>query len=147
MRPVVVALIAVSFISCNERGGGGGASPASSASPVPTSGGPYLLVPAEAAAYRRGRQREIALLRDALTRHTSLSPAQSFQAGATAAGLTTGAYQLLVARVDSGLRVRPVMTAADSGSPARAEWTELDSLRVELTVLRSRLDALGSGTP
>jgi|SRR5690349_16107538 len=147
MRPVVVALIAVSLICCRDHAGGGGGSLTSSASPAPPSGGPYLLVPSEAAAYRRGRQREIALLRDALARHTPLTPAQSVQAGATAAGLTPGAYQLLVARVDSGLRVRMANSATDSNPPARAEWAELDSLRVELTVLRSRLDALGSSTP
>ncbi len=141
MRLVVLALLFVSAIHCRERGG----SVASVVSTPP--GGLYLLVPAEAAAYRRGREREIGLLRDALTRHTSVTPATSIHAGAGAAGLTVDAYQLLVARVDSALRLRSAVVSTDSSGPARTEWAELDSLRVELTVLRTRLDAVGNPTP
>ena len=54
-------------------------------------------------------------------------------------------YAVVVSRVDSALRLR-----ASSGTatpPGSAEWAVLDSLRVELTVLRSRLEALGEGAP
>ncbi len=144
MRVVVLALLVVSAIHCRERGGS-----VASATPVASTppGGLYLLVPAEAAAYRRGREREIGLLRDALTRHTAVTPATSIRAGAGAAGLTVDAYQVLVTRVDSALRLRSALAASDSSGPARTEWAELDSLRVELTVLRTRLDAIGSPTP
>lgn len=144
MRLVMLALLVVSAIHCRERGGS-----VASATPVvsTTPGGLYLLVPSEAAAYLRGREREIGLLRDALTRHTAVAPATSIRAGAGAAGLTVDAYQLLVARVDSALRLRSAGVTTDSSGPARAEWAELDSLRVELTVLRTRLDAVGNPTP
>lgn len=141
MRLVLVALLAGSLMSCRDRGG------SAASTPPPRSGVPYLLVPSEATAYRRGREREIALLREAISRHRSFSPAASREAGATAAGLSPDAYEHLVARVDSGLRLRTALPAPDSTGPVRAEWAELDSLRVELAVLRSRLDALGSGTP
>ena len=145
MRLVVVVLMAASLFSCRDHGGGGGGSVASPVPPAAApSGGSYLIVPSEAVAYRRGREREIGLLREALARHTSVPQATSIQAGAAAAGLSVDAYQLLVARVDSGLRLR---SATDSIEPGRAEWAELDSLRVELTVLRTQLDARGSGTP
>lgn len=144
MRLVVLVLLVVSTIQCRERGGSlSSATPGGSAAP----GGPYLLIPAEATAYRRGREREIGLLRDALARHAALTSASSVQAGAIAAGLTVDAYQRLVARVDSALRLRSAAAPTDSSGPAKAEWAELDSLRVELTVLRTRLDAMGSPTP
>ena len=145
MRLVSVALVAAFLISCRDRGGSG--TSVNPPPPSPPTAVPYLLVPSEATAYRRGREREIALLRDAIARHRSITPVSSLEAGATAAGLSPDAYERLVTRVDSGLRLRTTLAARDSAGPARAEWAELDSLRVELAVLRSRLDALGSGTP
>ncbi|HKR56687.1 MAG TPA: hypothetical protein VJS20_10320 [Gemmatimonadales bacterium] len=145
MRLVMLALLVVSVTHCRERGGS--VPSATQVVSTTTPGGLYLLVPSEAAAYRRGREREIGLLRDALTRHTALTPATSIRAGADAAGLTVDAYQLLVTRVDSALRLRSALATPDSSGPARTEWAELDSLRVELTVLRTRLEAIGSPTP
>jgi len=139
-RALILALVAVTAIHCRNRGD------SVASAPPPVAEGPYLLVPSEATAYRRGREREIALLREALARHRSFTSLASIRAGAAAAGLPVDGYQLLVARVDSGLRLRSSV-AADSVGPARAEWAELDSLRVELKVLRSRLDAVGAGTP
>ena len=145
-RALILALVALSAVHCRHRGDSLATPVAGASTAPPTPEGPYLLVASEAAAYRRGREREIALLRHALARHASLPPSASISGGAAAAGLTVSAYELLVARVESGLRLRST-SGADSSGPARAEWEELDSLRVELTVLRSRLDALGNGTP
>lgn len=141
-RPIILALLSLPAVDCRDRG----RSVTTSVPPEApgTSAAAYLLTVTEAAAYRRGREREITLLREALTRHRSLSPLASITAGAAAAGLPIDDYRLLVTRVDSGLRLRASLAPPDSGGPGRAEWAELDSLRVELTVLRSRLDAVES---
>jgi hypothetical protein len=145
-RALILALVAVSAIHCRDRGDSVATPAAEPPAQPPAAGGPYLLIPSETAAYRRGREREITLLREALAGHRSLSPLSSIMAGAAAAGLPVDGYELLVARVDSGLRLRAAGTA-DASGPAQAEWAELDSLRVELKVLRTRLDAVEAGTP
>jgi hypothetical protein len=144
-RTFILALLVLPPADCRDRGGSVTTSTPPEAPGTPAA--PYLLVPSETAAYRRGREREIVLLREALTRHQSFSPLASITAGAAAAGLPVNGYRLLVARVDSGLRLRSALAPEDSSGPGRAEWAELDSLRVELTVLRTRLDARGNGTP
>lgn len=155
MRPVLIGRTLILFLGvvstahCRARRDPVAGAPAASPPAVPAApalGGPYLLSASEAAAYRHGREREIALLRDAIAKHARLSLDTTTRLGAAAAGLPLDAYRLLVARVDSGLRLRAALPA-DSSGPARAEWAELDSLRVELTVLRSRLDALRGQTP
>ncbi len=97
------------------------------------------------AAYERGVRREIGLTEAALrllecapsTEQRSAvailsSSGQILSAGARAAGLDSVPYGLLVARVDSELRVRGGrgLFAGDAG--------RLDSLRVRLVVLRTR---------
>lgn len=124
------------------------------------------LAPADAAAYRRGREREVALMRDAVARlHAADGDSVARRAamratvateversGAAAAGLSPSRYRALVAHVDSALRVRAGALAreggeADGGAAGSsdalppAQWRLLDSLRVEWAVLRSRFVA------
>jgi len=135
--------------------------PAASAVPVSTPGSPSPSV-TDLAAYARGRSREVALMRAALAwlqRADGDSTARRAAAlaastvgvereGASAAGLRPEAYHTLVLRVDSLLlsrgRSRPV-AAADSPAASvgggGSTWRALDSLRVELAVLRSRFIA------
>jgi hypothetical protein len=114
----------------------------------------------ELAAYGRGREREVTLMRDALAslrRDGADSSARAAAAlseaarvereGASAAGLAAERYHALVVRLDSVLLAR----SREAGSPGAApshrdagsaeEWRRLDSLRVELAVLRSRFEA------
>lgn len=122
------------------------------------------LDPADRAAYARGRRREVALMRAALERLqradgdsgsrqaavAALAGADTEREGAAAAGLTPERYHALVERMDSVLRSRgrqagvPAVSngpipSGDTGSIE--EWHLLDSLRVELAVLRSRFAA------
>ena len=151
--------LTVSLNDCRHRGGSAvtavpavPAVPAASA--VPATGAPYLLIPSELIAYRRGREREIALLRAAVARRarnagpmtdSSVTAEALSRDGAAAAGLSVADYAVVVSRVDSALRLRA--SSGTATSPGSAEWAVLDSLRVELTVLRSRLEALGEGAP
>lgn len=111
----------------------------------------------EALAYRRGREREITIARAALARAVrtpagvhqpdlAVLPDLMAREGAAAAGLDTDRYRRVVTRVDSLLRDRESQTSDDRPSGPRPEWMTLDSLRVELAVLRSRLAAVTGGT-
>lgn len=119
---------------------------------------------ADLPAYARGRTREVGLMREALgrlgragqdtaSRHAALrsaEPATLERAGAAAAGLPLERYRDLVTRMDSMLRMR-VREARSANGPevpgsagrgvSQGEWRLLDSLRVELAVLRSRFAA------
>jgi len=145
-----------------ERAAGALASPArpaATAAPAPRA----TLAPADAAAYRRGREREVTLMRAAVARlyeadgdsgaHRAAARAtvatEVEGAGATAAGLSIRGYRALVARVDSALLARAAAPPDDgdaragraSGALPPDEWRLLDSLRVELAVLESRFVA------
>jgi hypothetical protein len=119
---------------------------------------------AEAAAYRLGRQREIVLTEAALRllhcaasadEHTVVQAATESDRiaadGARAAGLGTTQYERMAARVDSFLVARSgggvgggfaaAPPAGESGSPPDDLAAQLDSLRVQLVVERSRLAA------
>ena len=139
--------VTVSAGDCRDRGGSTAAAVAAA---------PYLLTAAEATAYRRGRAREIVLLRAALHRHirnpgsatdSSITPQALSRDGAAAAGLSIDDYVVVVSRVDSALRLRSASRTTTPDAAGNTEWAELDSLRVELTVLRSRLEAVGTGSP
>jgi hypothetical protein len=111
-------------------------------------------------AYQRGKTREIALATTALAvmRRTrdpnarvivaaGTGEAQLEIAGAEAAGIPVSRYRQLVVEVDSLLaegdgQVGGGPAAAMATIRTRAAWApRLDSLRVQLTVLRSRLAA------
>lgn len=120
-------------------------------------------------AYRHGRERELVLMHAALARLRradgdsgarqaairAAAEADIERAGAAAAGLTRERYRALVARVDSVLleRAREETDSAPglvTGAGSADDWRLLDSLRVELAVLRSRFGAAaeaGGGTP
>jgi hypothetical protein len=149
--------------SCRDRAPSGmprtspPAPPAGSVAPRPP------LTAGELAAYARGREREVELMRTALERLRRAGADSAARAaavlmvadrvegeGAMAAGLETERYHALVARMDSVLRARSreavevggavaVRASRDVGSVE--EWRRLDSLRVELAVLRSRFEA------
>ena len=131
------------------------------------------LTVADLEAYQLGEQRELELMRAALEwlrradgdsaarRVAVLSTAAAGleREGALAAGLGPDRYRALVARVDSVLRARgraaasPGAGAGGSGAGepgddgAVTRWRFLDSLRVELAVVRSRFAAaVGEGT-
>jgi len=114
---------------------------------------------ADIAAYVRGRSREILIVRaaldrlrragtDSVRRHAALADADApavERAGALAAGLPEGRYRDLTTRVDSALLAKGASAASDDPErddriPAD-EWRLLDSLRVDLAVLRSRFEA------
>ena len=118
------------------------------------------LTAAELAAYARGRERELALLRAALDRLRRPGADSATRTevvagvttgeereGAAAAGLAVERYHALVARTDSALRDRGRAAGAASEPPnprdagSVEEWRRLDSLRVELAVLRTRFEA------
>jgi hypothetical protein len=116
--------------------------------------------PGELDAYRRGISREIALTRQALERPAGQAATaaasvsdetdRSRRLGAEAAGLSFDRYEQVVGEVDRWLRSRAGSTEAVRGPPARAARTaatgQLDSLRTELMVLRSRLEAAQEST-
>lgn len=122
---------------------------------------PAPLAAADVAAYVRGRSREVALMRGALARlrqagadgaarRAALRAADSSdleRAGAGAAGLAVAPYRALLARVDAVLLARgPSAGREDGASPlpepfTADDWRLLDSLRVDLAVLRYRFDA------
>ena len=122
------------------------------------------LAASDLTAYARGRSREVALMREALLRLSragrdsssrravlrASAPVILEREGAAAAGLPVERYRELVARMDSLLRVRfREVRSGDSAEALRAsgsdgladQWLLLDSLRVELAVLRSRFAA------
>jgi hypothetical protein len=126
------------------------------------------LTAADLLAYRRGREKELVLMHAALERLRradgdrgarqaavrTAAEAEVERAGAAAAGLTPERYRALVARVDSVLleRAREETDSAKgsaSGAGSADDWRLLDSLRVELAVLRSRFGASAEagGTP
>jgi len=166
-----VALVILSAFSTLALAGCRGRDPAAGSSAAP--GRPVAappaaratLAPADTAAYRRGREREVTLMRAAVTRlyaadgdsgarRAAARTAVTTEvegAGATAAGLTIARYRALVARVDSALLTRAGAPQDDrglrggsgraSGALPPEEWQFLDSLRVELAVLQSRFAA------
>jgi hypothetical protein len=164
---LVTAAVTIACASCRDRhpsgpaGGAPASSPAAAPSPAPLTG-------ADLAAYARGREREVALLRGALDRlrRANADSAARREAvlgatlrsvereGAAAAGLPLERYRALGARMDTVLRSRGqegasvegvagAPAAGDSGS--RETWRRLDSLRVELAVLRSWFAAAAEG--
>jgi len=163
---ILSAFSTLALAGCRGRDRAAGAlaepaRPAATTAPAPRA----TLAPADAAAYRRGREREVALMRGAVARlyeadgdsgaHRAAARAtvatEVEGAGATAAGLTVPGYRALVARVDSALLARAAAPPADGDASAGAgrasgalppeEWRLLDSLRVELAVLESRFAA------
>ena len=146
--------------------GRGPAMPVRRAQAMPSAGNapPAPLVATDLTAYARGRSREVALMREALLRLNragrdsssrravlrAAAPGLLEREGAAAAGLAVERYRDLVARMDSLLRVRfREVRSGDSAEVLRAigsdgsadQWLLLDSLRVELAVLRSRFAA------
>lgn len=105
------------------------------------------------AAYRRGLAEEAAVARDRLREVENSNGRSLEEAGAVAAGVSPVRFRLLQATVDSLLRSRTprrgalapqaalVSPAADSAFGRMAD--ELDSIRVELIVLRVRLSEQG----
>jgi hypothetical protein len=64
------------------------------------------------------------------------------QEGAATAGMRVAEYRLLVARVDTLLRLSLSLSGPDTSVRlAGSAMHRLDSLRVELTVLRARVNA------
>ncbi len=134
------------------------------------SAAPPVLGAADLAAYRRGHEQELELMRAALARlrradgdrGSRLAAVRAAdatdveRAGAAAAGVSPERYRALVARVDSVLLLRGRAAVGDAasgwmlGAASADEWRLLDSLRVELAVLRSRFGASAEdegGTP
>jgi hypothetical protein len=153
-------------VGCRGRGSGlppGASAPAASAGSVAAARPP--LTTADRAAYARGREREVALMRTALARlqHAdgdsasrravvlALAAEGVEREGAAAAGLAPERYRALVARMDSLLRSRGRGAVSPGAGGSADEWRLLDSLRVELAVLRSRFAATagdpGGATP
>jgi len=158
---ILSAASTLALAGCRDRDGSGlpRRAPASA-----SSGGPAArasLAAADVSAYVRGRSREVALMRGALARlrqagadgaerRAAMRSADSSElerAGAGAAGLGTAPYRALVARVDAVLLALGPSAGREGGSsplpaPLTAdEWRLLDSLRVNLAVLRYRFDA------
>jgi len=116
-------------------------------SPGPRTDVAARLMPSEVIAYERGRLREIELTRAALqlvrqsrsdaqyaVLQSVADPVHMRSDAARALGITPDEYAQLVRRVDSALLV-------DTNEAAVASAHHLDSLRVTLVVLRSRLAA------
>ncbi len=87
--------------------------------------------PADFDAYARGTSAEIRLIRHTLQAGDSITWPGVDSVGARAAGLSIERFHALSARVESSLRARA----------APGEMQRLDSLRVELMVLRVRAEA------
>ena len=87
--------------------------------------------PSEFDAYARGASAEIRLLRHTLQAGDSITWPGVDSVGARAAGLSIERFHALSARVESALRAHA----------APEEMQRLDSLRVELMVLRVRAEA------
>lgn len=116
---------------------------------------PSQLTNAEVRAYATGRRREIELTGTALqmlsrtgnaAQRAVLSAGAAAdhveQEGAATAGMRVAEYRLLVARVDTLLRLSLSLSGPDTSVRlAGSAMHRLDSLRVELTVLRARVNA------
>ena len=176
----LLLLSAASTLACAGcRGRGAGPSSASATAAPPNAEASRgsvaattqpALGAADLAAYRRGCEKELELMRAALVRLRradgdsgsrlaavrSATEADVERAGAAAAGVPADRYRDLVVRVDSLLLARGrgesrgIAVAPSLESASADEWRLLDSLRVELAVLRSRFGAAaeaGGGAP
>jgi hypothetical protein len=155
---VVLASVSMAVSGCGDRGVRSAAIPRPGATPAASE--MEALASTDLAAYERGRSREVTLMRaafsrvdraaDSLARAAALAAANAAAAGAeregaAAAGLPEASYRALVRRVDAALRRLPAAQADSVAGTTPDEWRRLDSLRVELTVLRSRLAATTGG--
>ena len=144
------AALTLACAACRDRDRAAAPHPTNQAAVAPAaSARPLSLSPADLAAYQRGHERELELMRAALARlrradgdsgawrraADATMEGQIERAGAAAAGLTPERYRELVSRLDSLL----VEQGREPG------WRLLDSLRVELAVLRSRFTATAAG--
>jgi hypothetical protein len=117
---------------------------------------PVALTPNDLAAYRKGVGHQVRLLREQLAQRPRSDRAArraELEEGAAAAGLSQEEYRVLTATVDSALRSRSshwpgrvnqagfTSPTVDSVFDRMAD--ELDSLRVELIVLRLQLAGVG----
>lgn len=167
---LVLAASTLTLIGCRDRGPGSATSTVAGRTAGGLASHPGALTAADLAEYARGREREVALLRDALRRlgaadgdssakRVAMSAAAENRVegeGALAAGLTPDRYRSLTVLVDSALRGREVVVAGGVAQAARSpsndagsadDWRRLDSLRVELAVLRSRFAAAAGDAP